>query len=543
MLRSGRCFVGKVLGRGPNGLPPTCIPVALRNNSRINFLAAGMGYSANRDIEVTVMFGSARRLGVAPAISTTPRALLRAVALFLLAATLFTAPICAGAGIYGGWVPAPDVLAPGIPVAELTIGGSPYLLLEGAGSAAPLDAVLWNPGNTISLTPGPGVVIDILNGVAGMQTSAGPRVFAWGNFELAGVATRIMMWDGTAWGLPGGAILGVVPRVADVRNTPAGPELWVGGDLMLFPGLAGATSLAHFDGVQWATPGVVLGIVKELMVAAEGSLNGDSIYIAGALGSAGGVPLQNLGRYDGGWSDVAGGLPGPDHSLSLIEFTPGQPEIWVTVAPAIGVSGASLFQLAQGVWEDRTPPFQSMLPSTFGQLSLLPTFFGPWVFTELPTFTQGEWTALGWDPSTETWQPVTTGSAFAYSFDSPSGIFPPGIYNSNSNPLSPWRWEVNAGEFIRGDANVDGVVNIADVIRILGVLFPHPNNPMPPLSCLDAARVNGDTAFNIADAIFLLGALFSGPNGPNSIPPPFPGCGLDTSFTAAGCDVGPSICP
>ena len=322
MLRSGRCFVGKVLGRGPNGLPPTCIPVALRNNSRINFLAAGMGYSANRDIEVTVMFGSARRLGVAPAISTTPRALLRAVALFLLAATLFTAPICAGAGIYGGWVPAPDVLAPGIPVAELTIGGSPYLLLEGAGSAAPLDAVLWNPGNTISLTPGPGVVIDILNGVAGMQTSAGPRVFAWGNFELAGVATRIMMWDGTAWGLPGGAILGVVPRVADVRNTPAGPELWVGGDLMLFPGLAGATSLAHFDGVQWATPGVVLGIVKELMVAAEGSLNGDSIYIAGALGSAGGVPLQNLGRYDGGWSDVAGGLPGPDHSLSLIDFTP-----------------------------------------------------------------------------------------------------------------------------------------------------------------------------------------------------------------------------
>ena len=60
--------------------------------------------------------------------------------------------------------------------------------------------------------------------------------------------------------------------------------------------------------------------------------------------------------------------------------------------------------------------------------------------------------------------------------------------------------------FIRGDANADGDVNIADAIGLLNSLFV-PNTP--PLPCDDAADANDDGAKNIADAISILGFLFS----------------------------------
>lgn len=67
--------------------------------------------------------------------------------------------------------------------------------------------------------------------------------------------------------------------------------------------------------------------------------------------------------------------------------------------------------------------------------------------------------------------------------------------------------------FRRGDANDDGVFDIADPIAILNGLFMG-----PPLPCDDAVDSNDDGGLNIADAIHGLGALFAG--GPQ---PPAPG--------------------
>ncbi len=74
--------------------------------------------------------------------------------------------------------------------------------------------------------------------------------------------------------------------------------------------------------------------------------------------------------------------------------------------------------------------------------------------------------------------------------------------------------------FVRGEANDDGQVNIADAIFILTFLFG--GGEAPP--CPDAADANDDGALNVADAIKLLGHLFGG-EGP--LPEPAGACGAD----------------
>ncbi|HNR98302.1 MAG TPA: lamin tail domain-containing protein [Planctomycetota bacterium] len=89
-------------------------------------------------------------------------------------------------------------------------------------------------------------------------------------------------------------------------------------------------------------------------------------------------------------------------------------------------------------------------------------------------------------------------------------------------------------EFIRGDANADGRVDISDPVKILSYLFGH-----GVVSCEDALDANDDGSINIGDAIYLLGYNFTHRAAP---PPPFPECGPDPTEDTLRCDVfGP--CP
>jgi hypothetical protein len=82
--------------------------------------------------------------------------------------------------------------------------------------------------------------------------------------------------------------------------------------------------------------------------------------------------------------------------------------------------------------------------------------------------------------------------------------------------------EISGGPqlFVRGDANADGITNIADPIVILNYLFAQGSEP----SCLDSADIDDNGVLDIGDPIRELNALFSG--GPE-IAPPYPACGLD----------------
>ena len=91
-------------------------------------------------------------------------------------------------------------------------------------------------------------------------------------------------------------------------------------------------------------------------------------------------------------------------------------------------------------------------------------------------------------------------------------------------------------DFVRGDCNQDGAVQIADAISLLGGLF----GGVPLGDCLAACEMHDDDASpDIADAVFLLQHLFTA--GP---PPaePYPDCGVGASPTPGECVLGPA-CP
>ena len=87
----------------------------------------------------------------------------------------------------------------------------------------------------------------------------------------------------------------------------------------------------------------------------------------------------------------------------------------------------------------------------------------------------------------------------------------------------------SAVQFLRGDSNADGAVNLSDGVFTLEWLFRGGRHP----DCLDAVDVNLSREVDIADPIYTFSFLFLG--GPNP-PAPFPGCGTATS--AVGCDRG-----
>jgi hypothetical protein len=92
----------------------------------------------------------------------------------------------------------------------------------------------------------------------------------------------------------------------------------------------------------------------------------------------------------------------------------------------------------------------------------------------------------------------------------------------------------NPEEFIRGDGNVDGLINIGDAIFGLNYLFGG-----TPSICLDAQDTNDDGSIDIGDPISTLGFLFSGGESPSA---PFPGCGEDPTSDTLNCS-GPASCP
>lgn len=82
--------------------------------------------------------------------------------------------------------------------------------------------------------------------------------------------------------------------------------------------------------------------------------------------------------------------------------------------------------------------------------------------------------------------------------------------------------------FVRGDCNVDGAVDLSDVIRLLDYSFSGAASPDCDLAC-DA---NADDSLDIGDAIFSLNFQFVGGAAPAA---PFPDCGMQSPLGTLGC--------
>ncbi len=91
-----------------------------------------------------------------------------------------------------------------------------------------------------------------------------------------------------------------------------------------------------------------------------------------------------------------------------------------------------------------------------------------------------------------------------------------------------------AVDFIRGDANQDGVHDLSDPIVELSYLFGGAASV-----CLDAFDANDDGDVDLADPIYQLNYQFGGGTPPS---PPFPTCGPDPTSDGNGC-ASFAVCP
>ncbi|MGQ9590710.1 MAG: dockerin type I domain-containing protein [Planctomycetota bacterium] len=96
---------------------------------------------------------------------------------------------------------------------------------------------------------------------------------------------------------------------------------------------------------------------------------------------------------------------------------------------------------------------------------------------------------------------------------------------------------VEEGLFVRGNANGDGKVDIADPVWIVNELY----RQGPPSACADAADANDDGFVDSSDAVYLMTWLFRSGSEP---PAPFPRCGADPDGAADGlrCAETQEIC-
>ncbi|MBD3219122.1 MAG: hypothetical protein GF310_12675 [candidate division Zixibacteria bacterium] len=70
-----------------------------------------------------------------------------------------------------------------------------------------------------------------------------------------------------------------------------------------------------------------------------------------------------------------------------------------------------------------------------------------------------------------------------------------------------------------GDANLDDVVNISDIVWIINYVFVGGPEPLPVLACGD---VNSDKDVNVSDAVWLINYVFEGGPAPSECSPGAP---------------------
>ena len=83
--------------------------------------------------------------------------------------------------------------------------------------------------------------------------------------------------------------------------------------------------------------------------------------------------------------------------------------------------------------------------------------------------------------------------------------------------------------FIRGDANIDSLVDVSDAVTILRSLFFDDT----AMACADAADANDDGRVDVSDAVRTFDWLFLGGSAPL---PPFPLRGQDPTSDSLGCE-------
>ncbi len=183
-----------------------------------------------------------------------------------------------------------------LPNGDLAVGGS----FATAGSVMTAGIARWDGSNWSDIGGGLGFAVDALHVLANGDLVAG------GSFTVStGAPTDcIARWDGSSWtGFAGG--IGGTPgaRVSEIASLANG-DIVAAGSFTIAGGVP-CNNIARWDGTSWNWLGLGITQRVESLTIAQ---NGD-VIVGGAFSSAGGVPANRVARWNGaGWSAVGGGL-------------------------------------------------------------------------------------------------------------------------------------------------------------------------------------------------------------------------------------------
>ena len=148
----------------------------------------------------------------------------------------------------------------------------------------------------------------------------GEALYAGGAFLEAGGKTVncIAKWDGSEWtDLNGGVSSEGQPGMLSlaVFNDGTGEALYAGGHFDHAGGVP-ANNIAKWDGTQWSALGSgIESAPMSLGVFDDG--NGPALYAGGHFEHAGGIPAKNIARWDGQqWSALGEGTDGQANTLT-----------------------------------------------------------------------------------------------------------------------------------------------------------------------------------------------------------------------------------
>ena len=178
-----------------------------------------------------------------------------------------------------------------------------------------------------------------VNALAVFDDGSGPALYAAGDFihvylpetDEFMVVNHIAKWNGTAWSIVGGGTTPGSPSpIFDmvVHDDGSGPALYVGGRFTSAGGVP-VNNIARWNGTAWSdVGGGVTGgnaEVHALAVLDEGF--GPTLFAGGRFTNAGGVAVSNVARWDGAsWSSVGAGFDDLVRALTVHEAT-GDPNL------------------------------------------------------------------------------------------------------------------------------------------------------------------------------------------------------------------------
>ncbi|MBL8874510.1 MAG: immunoglobulin domain-containing protein [Phycisphaerae bacterium] len=216
---------------------------------------------------------------------------------------------------------APDV-GPSSPVISIGVLPNGKVVVSGvftsaSGLANTQNVAVWNGSGWEALTTG------VNNSyIESFDVALNGDLIAGGRFsKLGGVtATGVARWDGTAWAPVGG---GVSSNDVYVVKVLANGTIVVGGGFANAGGVAGTKCLAKWNGSAWSAFGSGTLTAQFDAVIAIDELPGGDVIIGGYFINAGGVPVNNIARWNGtSWSAMGAGLGNESLGVSSIVHLP-----------------------------------------------------------------------------------------------------------------------------------------------------------------------------------------------------------------------------